>query len=313
MTFKFSMCIKTLFQNLHLHLLHHTQTNTQLRITVETDSSMAIASMLSFMADWSTPTVLFCVLNIMIATIFIASNYKSPDNNHHDNTPSQLTRSPSLLERVKSVNFSSFYTTPESHDQYQVHYESTEYDSASQLSRRPSLLERVKSFDFSLSSFHNSLPGESEQLSDSPSEGTRTHSLMDRVKSFKLSSPFNSDQHSCDTPSCKDEQSQIDPHHDSVEDNNVTNVSKKSGMASANRSPSKLRKSGSEKKVTAAHDKEEVDVGQPQPATMKKAVPEHDESVDAKADDFIKRFKQQLKLQRLDSLQKLREMLNRGT
>ncbi|KAJ0799672.1 hypothetical protein HanPI659440_Chr03g0094161 [Helianthus annuus] len=217
------MCIKTLFQNLHLHLLHHTQTNTQLRITVETDSSMAIASMLSFMADWSTPTVLFCVLNIMIATIFIASNYKSPDNNHHDNTPSQLTRSPSLLERVKSVNFSSFYTTPESHDQYQVHYESTEYDSASQLSRRPSLLERVKSFDFSFSSFHNSLPGESEQLSDSPSEGTRTHSLMDRVKSFKLSSPFNSDQHSGDTPSCKEEQSQIDPHQDSVEDNNLTN------------------------------------------------------------------------------------------
>ncbi|KAM0037276.1 hypothetical protein Hdeb2414_s0014g00436271 [Helianthus debilis subsp. tardiflorus] len=274
---------------------------------------MAIASMLSFMADWSTPTILFCVLNIMIATIFIASNYKSPNNNHHhDNTPSQLTRSPSLLERVKSVNFSSFYTTPESHDQYQVHSESTEYDSASQLGRRPSLLERVKSFDFSFSSFHNSLPGESEQLSNSPSEGTRTHPLMDRVKSFKLRSPFNSDPHSGDTPSCKDEQSQIDPYHDSVEDNNVTNVSKKSGMASANRSPSKLRKSVSEK-VAAAHDNEEVDVGQPQPATMKKAVREHDESVDAKADDFIKRFKQQLKLQRLDSLQKLREMLNRGT
>ncbi|KAJ0591456.1 hypothetical protein HanHA300_Chr03g0073531 [Helianthus annuus] len=184
---------------------------------------MAIASMLAFLADWSTPTFLFCALNIMIATIFIASNYKSPNNNHHDNTPSQLTRSPSLLERVKSVSFSSFYTTPESHDQYQVHSESSEYDSASQLGRRPSLLERVKSFDFSFSSFHNSLPAESEQPSDSLSEVTRTRSLMDRVKSFKLRSPFNSDQHSGDTPSCKDDHSDNDPHHDSNEHNNVTN------------------------------------------------------------------------------------------
>nr|GEZ33287.1 hypothetical protein CTI12_AA086170 [Tanacetum cinerariifolium] len=38
-----------------------------------------------------------------------------------------------------------------------------------------------------------------------------------------------------------------------------------------------------------------------------------DECVNAKADDFIKRFKQQLKLQRLDSLQRFRDMLNRGT
>lgn len=48
-------------------------------------------------------------------------------------------------------------------------------------------------------------------------------------------------------------------------------------------------------------------------STKKTIVRGHDESVDAKADDFIERFKQQLKLQRLDSLQRLREMLNRGT
>ncbi|MFS7916646.1 hypothetical protein Hanom_Chr03g00179751 [Helianthus anomalus] len=285
--------IFTKLKNTQQHYYYYIQEE----IMLVSDSSMAIASMLAFLADWSTPTILFCALNIMIATIFIASNYKSPNNHHHDNTPSQLTRSPSLLERVKSVSFSSFYTTPESHDQYQVHSESSEYDSASQLSRRPSLLERVKSFDFSFSSFHNSLPAESEQLSDSLSEVTQTRSLMDRVKSFKLSSPFNSDNV---------------PRHDSVEDNNVTNVSDKSGVAPANRPPRKSRKSGSEKRPTSDVGRE-VDVGKPPLAATKKALQVRGESVDAKADDFIKRFKQQLKLQRLDSLKNFREMLHRGT
>ncbi|KAI3754186.1 hypothetical protein L1987_53964 [Smallanthus sonchifolius] len=274
---------------------------------------MAIASILASMANWSTPTILFCVLNLMIATIFIASNFKSPNHHHHNNIPSQLTRSPSLLERVKSVNLSSiFYTTPESHDQY---------NSTSQLSRRPSLLQRVKSIDFSFSSFHNSFSTESEPHSDSLSERTRTLSLLDRVKSSKLTSPFDSDQHSDHTSSSKDEDSDINPHHDSVEDNNVTSgesqynelddLTEKYGVTPANRSPSKLTKSGSEKKVAAPDDEENDDRRRPE--TKKAAVEVHGESVDAQADDFIKRFKQKLKLQRLDSLQRFREMLHRGT
>ncbi|KAI7727177.1 hypothetical protein M8C21_026990 [Ambrosia artemisiifolia] len=283
---------------------------------------MEIASMLAFMADWSTPAVLFCVLNLMIATIFIASNYNSPNNinnhHHHDNIPSQLTRSPSLLERVKSLNLSSFYTTPESHDQNQVDQYSdqptSECNSASQLSRRSSsLLERVKSIDFSFSSFHNSVVTESEQLSNSSTERSRSPTLMDRVKSFKLASPFNSDQHSGDTASSKDEDSDIDPLKDSVEDNNFTNALERSGVTLVKRSPSKLRNSSSKKKVASSEDGEEDDDWQRQPLETRRAIRVPDESVDAKADDFIKRFKQQLKLQRLDSLQKLREMLNRGT
>ncbi|KAF9605339.1 hypothetical protein IFM89_016104 [Coptis chinensis] len=37
-----------------------------------------------------------------------------------------------------------------------------------------------------------------------------------------------------------------------------------------------------------------------------------DEEVDAKADDFINKFKNQLKLQRLDSILRYKEMLGRG-
>ncbi|GMP80650.1 hypothetical protein CsSME_00035670 [Camellia sinensis var. sinensis] len=55
------------------------------------------------------------------------------------------------------------------------------------------------------------------------------------------------------------------------------------------------------------------------PANMKKSaseklrVGEDEEGVDAKADDFINRFKQQLKLQRLDSILRYKEMLSRGS
>lgn len=52
------------------------------------------------------------------------------------------------------------------------------------------------------------------------------------------------------------------------------------------------------------------------PATVKERKPPamdgEDERVDEKADDFINRFKQQLKLQRLDSILRYKEMLSRG-
>jgi Cotton fibre expressed protein len=37
-----------------------------------------------------------------------------------------------------------------------------------------------------------------------------------------------------------------------------------------------------------------------------------EEGVDARADDFINRFKEQLKIQRLNSILNYKEMLNRG-
>ncbi|CAM8955587.1 unnamed protein product [Rhodiola kirilowii] len=51
------------------------------------------------------------------------------------------------------------------------------------------------------------------------------------------------------------------------------------------------------------------------PATTreaKAAEEKEDEEVDSKADDFINKFKQQLKLQRLDSILRYKEMLGRG-
>nr|XP_043630620.1 pathogen-associated molecular patterns-induced protein A70 [Erigeron canadensis] len=287
---------------------------------------MAIASML---ASWFTPTVLFCVLNLMIAIIFLASNFKSP-NNHHNNpsSPSQLTRSPSLLQRVKSsVNSSSFYTgAPDD--------QTAEYNSVSQPSQAPSLLQRVRSIDYSFSSFytpnyHNSSSTtEPEQVGNSStSELTRAPSLLDRVKSFKLTSSFHSNHNSSETnTTMQDEQySNMDAHledHDiddvtisssgNSRNNKLAKLSQNPEMTLAKRSSgSNLSKSSSEKRVAVLEDDEDVD--RRRPATMRAPSETRDECVDAKADDFIKRFKQHLKLQRIDSLQRFREMLNRGT
>ncbi|XP_071698143.1 pathogen-associated molecular patterns-induced protein A70-like [Rutidosis leptorrhynchoides] len=239
-------------------------------------ASMAIASIWTSIANWSTPTILFCVLNLMIATIFIVSNFKS---HHHQS----------------KVN----------HE-----YETTEYNSVNQLGRAPSLLQRLKSSDFSLSYFHKSDPAESEQVDNSTSQLTRAPSFLDRVKSFKMiTSSYN-------TNTSQDEHSDMDPLHDQVEEeSNKSNYNKlatvsseKRGVTTVRRSASNLSKSRSEK----GKAKGEEDVDKHRPATMRESVV-HDDSVDAKADDFINRFKNQLKLQRIDSLRRFREMLNRGT
>ncbi|GKC37972.1 reverse transcriptase domain-containing protein [Tanacetum coccineum] len=247
------------------------------------NASMAIASIWTNIANWSTPTILFCVLNLMIAIIFIASNF---GNSHHGNSPRNLTRPPSMLEREKSVNLSSFYST--------------------------ALSEQVNSSE---------LTG-SEQVNITK-ELPRAPSFLDRVKSFKLTSPFKSDFPSDDTFTSQDEQFDVPSDHDVVEDhndasdnsryNNLSNVSGQSSMNLAKRSASHLTKSRSEKRVVESANDDNEDFDRRRPATVRESAGAKDECVNAKADDFIQRFKQQLKLQRLDSLQRFRDMLNRGT
>ncbi|GKC68277.1 reverse transcriptase domain-containing protein [Tanacetum coccineum] len=194
---------------------------------------------------------------------------------------------PSMLERVKSVNLSSFYST--------------------------ALSEQVNSA--------SELTG-SDQVNITK-ELTRAPSFLDCVKSFKLTSPFKSDSPSDDTFTSQDEQFDVPSDHDVVEDhndasddsryNNLYNVSGKSSLNLAKRSTSHLTKSSSEKRVVESVDNGDEDVDRRRPATMRESAVAKDECVNAKADDFIQRFKQQLKLQRLDSLQRFRDMLNRGT
>ncbi|XP_047313139.1 pathogen-associated molecular patterns-induced protein A70-like isoform X2 [Impatiens glandulifera] len=99
--------------------------------------------------SWFTPKILFCALNIMIGTIFVSSNLKSrtkhdeihDHDQHYYNQlhPNQLTRPPSLLQRVRSFDFSLFPSHP------QDHHQALE----SSPSPSPTLLQRVKSIKLS--------------------------------------------------------------------------------------------------------------------------------------------------------------------
>nr|XP_010915256.1 pathogen-associated molecular patterns-induced protein A70 [Elaeis guineensis] len=78
----------------------------------------------------------------------------------------------------------------------------------------------------------------------------------------------------------------------------------------------KMKKSASDKSAFAHFEAEEAEVMIRRPATARARTGREEENeggeVDARADDFINRFRQQLKLQRLNSIMKYREMLNRG-
>jgi hypothetical protein len=79
----------------------------------------------------------------------------------------------------------------------------------------------------------------------------------------------------------------------------------------------KMKKSASSKSAFG-HFKEDDIVEKRRPATVKEAkvVPttvDEDELVDSKADDFINKFKQQLKLQRIDSIMRYKDMINKGS
>lgn len=166
-------------------------------------------------ASWLTPTVLFCVLNLMIGTIFIASALKPPHTKDEQPPPPQLVRVPSFFERVKSFNLSRS--------------ETQQPDPA----------------------HHTVVPAEEEE-----------------------------------------------PHH---EPHHVTR-SKSAAVAKVEAAAAKvLQKSASEKVMwTEREDVEEEE--RRRPATTREKTAGEDEAVDEKADDFINRFRQQLRLQRLDSL-----------
>ncbi|KAL6330728.1 hypothetical protein AAG906_009156 [Vitis piasezkii] len=253
--------------------------------------------MWTLMTSWCTPTTLFVVLNLMIGTIAVTSRFSGQRN---DQAP-QLRRAPSLLERVKSFDFSAYRYEQQPYSEPEVH---------TQLVRTPSLLERVRSLNFSLYGAdqpHQSaeVGAQAEIHEDDQSVETqqpqlaRTPSLLERMRSIKLSlhrsDPFPSEP-TCGTPD----------RNTSLGQDMKTESEKKPAPA---RRSQKMKKSVSQKVASGrVEDVDAVELRRPQTVRETKSKLSEtmsfgdDEEVDAKADDFINRFKQQLKLQRLDSL-----------
>jgi hypothetical protein len=238
----------------------------------------------AFIATWFTPSSLFIFVNLVIGTIALASRFNSPPKNdqiHHQQP--QLNRPPSLIHRVRSFNLRHYYhNEPTYVPQPETESELT---TQPQLVRKPSLLERVISFNFNKHEPSNPQTHYSQPESDSESTQpklVRKPSLLQRVISFNLNKN--------EPAQLKSENPSSDPKESKVE----------------------MKKSASEMKLDWEEEDEET-VERRRPATAaarsETTTCKEDEAVDAKADDFINRFKKQLRLQRLDSFIRYRNTM----
>ncbi|CAH2077911.1 unnamed protein product [Thlaspi arvense] len=279
------------------------------------------------LASWFTPTTLFLLLNFTIGTIFFTNRFGSGSKKHqphqdgfgsgHAHASAPLARAPSLIDRVKSINFSLYNSpSPES----EIHF----YESDSRPNPPPSLLDRVKSINMPYFRFpqHNSegdyaayalmtRPEETNRVDpidkipedDVPAQPrVGAPSLLQRVKSIKLPSLYRTEP---------------DPVSEEQKPARTKSESSKPAMKNKKKKAvKKMTKSASEKagvgylggegETVAAVEKRRPETTRIEGTT---SIGEEEEGVDDKASDFINKFKQQLKLQRLDSFLRYREML----
>ncbi|CAL5199245.1 unnamed protein product [Lathyrus oleraceus] len=236
----------------------------------------------TFIATWFTPSSIFIFVNLVIGTIALASRFNAPPKNQTNQQQPQLNPSPSLLQRVRSFNL-SYYNNNES--------ESESEFTQPQLVRKPSLLQRVVSFNFNKHEQQHPQTHYAQPESDSEStqpQLVRKPSLLQRVMSFRT-------QH-------------IQPESEDLSSNQICD--------DENNSKVEMKKSASKKECLMTSEWEEEDeetVERRRPATAaarsETTTCKEDEAVDAKADDFINRFKKQLRLQRLDSFIRYRNTM----
>ncbi|KAL8063205.1 hypothetical protein ABFX02_01G013300 [Erythranthe guttata] len=249
---------------------------------IEESASEEIGS--SIWAFINTPTALFILLNLMILTIFFTSTFSLSKNHNVAKSPPQ-----SLLQRIKSIDFNQRPNPEDSDTLQQSHY----------------------FFQENLEISHSQQPPQyiiSDQTHQNNPQQTPTHLVFEQKDSN-----FEDFQQARDEEkNVLDEQSMTDSHF-------ISRTKSDTEPASGEfptKLPARMRKSASLKSAFG-HFEEEVVVEARRPATVRVTgnakVTGGDEEVDAKADDFINRFKQQLKLQRLDSIIRYKDMIGRVT
>ncbi|XP_010483183.1 PREDICTED: uncharacterized protein LOC104761765 [Camelina sativa] len=384
--------------------------------------------LLSTVATWFTPTTLFLLLNLMIGTIVVTSRLGSGSRKHHQqqhhdgfgsghapaplarapsiidrvksinfhlykfphpetelfsmaahhdvigsdlhvyrdpNPAPPLQRAPSLLERVKSINMSSYFKYPHDVTGSALHSHSYSHPDRhldpAPLQRAPSLLDRVKSINMSYFKFqqynpeeendnthhhhHHTEPTRFENIptrmgrvdpidiskfripeEDQPTGSgynnpinppglTRAPSILERVKSIKLSSFYRSDPELDQNPDPVLHEEENNKHVRSKSESKKPVKKKKKASTSAKMTKSASEKSGfgfaGSHEEAAAETVESVERRRPDTTRVERSTSfgDGEDGVDAKASDFINKFKQQLKLQRLDSILRYKEML----
>lgn len=242
-----------------------------------------------------------------------------------------------MLQRLKSIRLYSYRSRePDTHfgktPDMETHYgflqqspePGQEQEGGSEketpfLTRSPSMLDRLKSFNLYkyVSQEASFLP--THRSSEQPLEpGQQRAQAEEQEQADPAGDEEPEEQEPEEVEEEEDEQS-LDDVYSQLKENQVERTKSDTKPASGEvmpKLPRKMRKSASVQSAFAHFEEEDI-VEARRPATTKegkgKGSHEVDEEVDAKADDFINRFKQQLKLQRLDSFMRYKEMINRGS
>ncbi|KAG6674355.1 hypothetical protein I3842_15G037700 [Carya illinoinensis] len=301
-------------------------------------STSSTPSIWASMNSWFTSTVLIFLVNLMIITIIITSrlgNQKHRDQQQQNQEAAeaqeqpqrlQIDRSSSVLQRLKSINFYSYrsqepYTTFEQTPESETHYAFKQSHEQEELplTRSPSVLQRLKSINF----YSYLYQGPGTVQSHTTTGWQKTQELDTHYSSQELKGSEEEDDE-------EDEQTQ-DQEQDQYQEQSMDEIYGRLQSAHVTRSKSdtkpasgevpkklsrKMKKSASSKSAFT-HFQEDEMVETRRPATVREGkvggAESDDNEVDAKADDFINRFKQQLKLQRLDSIMRYKELIHRGT
>ncbi|KAF5467987.1 hypothetical protein F2P56_012185 [Juglans regia] len=298
----------------------------------ESVSSSSTPSIWASINSWFTFHVLFCLLNLMIITIGVTSrlgNQRHRDqqqqNQEAQEQPQrpQIARSSSVLQRLKSINFYSYRsqepsTTFEQFPESETHYAFKQSHEQEELplTRSPSVLQRLKSINFY--SYLYQGPGTVQSHTTTGLQKTQefdTHYSSQELKGNE----DEEDEQTQDQEQDQYQEQSMDEIYGRLQSAHVTR-SKSDTKPASGEVPKKLsrkmKKSASSKSAFAHFEEDEI-VETRRPATVREGkvggAESDDNEVDAKADDFINRFKQQLKLQRLDSIMRYKELIHRGT
>ncbi|GKV00138.1 hypothetical protein SLEP1_g12880 [Rubroshorea leprosula] len=282
------------------------------------EESMSVPSIWASMFSWCTPAVLFLFLNLIVGTIFITSGFlsnKSGDTEQQKqpDSPHRLARSPSILQRLKSINFrnyrsqepiTGFEKSPHLDvDSQSFSFQQTPEQKPQTLrSRSPSMLQRLKSISFS-----NYIS--QEPTSDYPETAPKSDTHYPPEQTYEQDQPQIEQEEEVneEKQQIEEEEQIMDQVYSKLKEADVKRTKSDTKPASGEiptKLPQKMKKSASAKSAFSHSEEEDiVESRRPQTARASKAKvsEEDDEGVDAKADDFINKFKNQLKLQRIDS------------
>ncbi|MCD7468546.1 hypothetical protein HAX54_006889 [Datura stramonium] len=318
--------------------------------------STVYSSIWASMNSWFTPTVLFVLLNVMIGTIAFTSSLANQKQNHpkqqlqqEDNSqnhyshnepqqqePPKLARSPSLLQRIKSINFYNYRSQEPLKDSNfdHPHQQETPFEPPTHYIFEHTTIEpETTRYIFNQSHQENVQKAQTHQenLPETQTQYLFQHTHEQKLDNMEQDFHFEESQQDMGThfefqqiqEENEDEEEEgelksLDEVYSELKERHVSRSisdTKPSAGEAPAKLPTKMKKSASTKSPFAHFEEEDI-VEARRPATTRERnakTSDEDNEVDAKADDFINKFKQQLKLQRLDSILRYKEMIGRGS